>query len=583
MYKSFQGLKIILTIAFVFGGASLCWAGPYVVSTLPAQNALDVAVGTNIDMAFNEDVISVTFNDLTLFVYGSLSGRHSGAISYDFGTHTVTLNPTNDFITGEIVTVIITTEILSFMGEFMDTSYIWSFIIESGDGPGTFALDTSYAAGVAPLSACAADFDGDGDFDIAATNIMSDSISVYLNNGSGKFAPQIKYRTSDGPAAIFAADLDGDQDFDIVTADWYADSISVLKNNGNGTFAIYSAYETGMYPTAVEGADLDGDGDIDLAVANWFSNDVSILLNQGTGVFVLASTSFPVGSGPLDLCLGDFDSDADIDIATANSGSDDVSLLLNYSDGTFADDLTFGVGDYPSALSVADFDGDGNLDIATVNTFDNNTSVLINNGDSTFAVGVNYSAGIGPEDILAADLDGDGYSDLAVGNTQSGSISRLVNIGTGAFDSHRFFLTDMGPRGIAYADFDGDSDLDLVTVNDGNSNTISVLINTIVTDVESPDDLMPADYALGQNYPNPFNPLTYIGYSIGTRCRVTISVFNLLGKKVSTLVDEEKPAGTYTAQWYGTDRDGRPVASGVYLYQIKAGEFVESKKMLLLK
>ncbi len=94
---------------------------------------------------------------------------------------------------------------------------------------------------------------------------------------------------------------------------------------------------------------------------------------------------------------------------------------------------------------------------------------------------------------------------------------------------------------------------------------------------------LPIRFTLNQNYPNPFNPATTIGYSLEKRSEVNISVFNILGQKVTTLIDETKPAGNYRIYWDGNDDDGKAVATGVYLYRIAAGDFVESKKMLLLK
>jgi len=94
---------------------------------------------------------------------------------------------------------------------------------------------------------------------------------------------------------------------------------------------------------------------------------------------------------------------------------------------------------------------------------------------------------------------------------------------------------------------------------------------------------LPRDFTLSQNYPNPFNPTTTIEYSLQTRVDVTITVFDILGRRVKMIFDQTMPVGTHTAYWDGTDIDNNPVATGVYFYQIKAGDFVETKKMVLLK
>ncbi|MEE9442974.1 MAG: T9SS type A sorting domain-containing protein [candidate division Zixibacteria bacterium] len=88
----------------------------------------------------------------------------------------------------------------------------------------------------------------------------------------------------------------------------------------------------------------------------------------------------------------------------------------------------------------------------------------------------------------------------------------------------------------------------------------------------------PVTYRLSQNYPNPFNPTTEISFSLPDAAVVKLEVFNIIGQRVTVLVDEHLEAGLHHIQW-----DGSNIASGTYLYRLKAGEFTETKKMLLLK
>lgn len=98
------------------------------------------------------------------------------------------------------------------------------------------------------------------------------------------------------------------------------------------------------------------------------------------------------------------------------------------------------------------------------------------------------------------------------------------------------------------------------------------------TGIERIDDSKPAAFTLDQNYPNPFNPTTNIRFQISTVQNVTLRVFNLAGAEVANLVDEQKPPGTYEV-----DFDASELASGVYLYRLTAGNFTETKKMVLMK
>ncbi|MEJ2193374.1 MAG: T9SS type A sorting domain-containing protein [Ignavibacteriaceae bacterium] len=92
------------------------------------------------------------------------------------------------------------------------------------------------------------------------------------------------------------------------------------------------------------------------------------------------------------------------------------------------------------------------------------------------------------------------------------------------------------------------------------------------------EHVQPSSYELSQNYPNPFNPTTTIGYKIPECELVTLKVYNILGKEVATLVNEVKPAGEYEIKFGSSS-----LVSGVYYYQLKAGNLVETKKMILLK
>jgi hypothetical protein len=94
---------------------------------------------------------------------------------------------------------------------------------------------------------------------------------------------------------------------------------------------------------------------------------------------------------------------------------------------------------------------------------------------------------------------------------------------------------------------------------------------------------VPDRFVLSQNYPNPFNPQTHIIYQLPRAGRVTLTIYNVMGQAVRHLVNETRAAGEHAVTWQGLDDAGRPVASGIYFYQLTAGQFVEIRKMLLLK
>ena len=97
------------------------------------------------------------------------------------------------------------------------------------------------------------------------------------------------------------------------------------------------------------------------------------------------------------------------------------------------------------------------------------------------------------------------------------------------------------------------------------------------------EELLPIQYALHQNYPNPFNPSTTLRYELPENGLVNIIIYDMLGKQVKTLINQTQGAGYRSVIWDATNDYGKPVSAGIYLYQIQAGEYMQTKKMVLLK
>lgn len=164
----------------------------------------------------------------------------------------------------------------------------------------------------------------------------------------------------------------------------------------------------------------------------------------------------------------------------------------------------------------------------------------------------------------------DGFSDLtlkfdktaiihALGEVTSGDIIPLILTGE-LYDGTPIDGQDcVIIRGHSPADGDGGDDSDIASSRSG------------------PDQL-PTEFSLSQNYPNPFNPITEISLSLPAASDVTLEIFNIVGQRIATLAEGYVEAGNYSFTWNGSGQ-----ASGIYLYCLKAGEFVETKKMMLLK
>ena len=134
-----------------------------------------------------------------------------------------------------------------------------------------------------------------------------------------------------------------------------------------------------------------------------------------------------------------------------------------------------------------------------------------------------------------------------------------------------------------YKESNGDIDKNSLTAIDVTKFSVwGITDSKNAVDVEE-DNIMPKAYVLHQNRPNPFNPSTVIEYQLPSSQHVQLSIYNVLGQRVITLVDEPQTAGFKSVRWNGFDQSGASVASGVYFYRLRAGAFTEARKMILLR
>ncbi|MCU0413578.1 MAG: T9SS type A sorting domain-containing protein, partial [Ignavibacteriaceae bacterium] len=237
------------------------------------------------------------------------------------------------------------------------------------------------------------------------------------------------------------------------------------------------------------------------------------------------------------LILGDFDDDSDKDFVITGYSDNECNLLRNEGNFNFQPEpmaVNNGRG-----FAKLDYENDGDLDFVSVNWAleDNGITLFLNDGTGHFTPELNcfqsFATGI-PHGVVAHDFDLDGKTDLA----------------------------------IIAADYNFGHDSLFVLYNTGNVSGIREEIHQQI----------PENISLSQNYPNPFNPSTRIEYSIPQSGLVTIKIYDILGREVATLVNEEKQRGVYSISF-----DATGLASGIYFYRIQFGNFVQTKKLTLLK
>jgi len=188
--------------------------------------------------------------------------------------------------------------------------------------------------------------------------------------------------------------------------------------------------------------------------------------------------------------------------------------------------------------------------------------IEINSPEEIFGIEMNLKSKEGNSIILKSLID-----DIKAYYSQDGDIIRL-----GMVDAKGQKFIPKGKTEVI--EIDGEVEILSILAADKSSQPVPFKFNNII---------LPREFSLDQNYPNPFNPTTTIKFALPKSSSVNLEIYNILGRKVTTLINDQLDAGFHTVKWNSTDSEGREVATGVYFYRLKAGDFVKSKKMLLLK
>lgn len=387
----------------------------------------------------------------------------------------------------------------------------YSFAYLRGYGDGTFRAAVDYYGpindGSWPESVTIAtgDFNGDGikDFAVGGCCSSSTGITIFLSRGDGSLKPGVNYGSGGVLEFVAVADFDGDGNLDVAATGWDTGSVQIFHGNGDGTFTVGSSYSTGGEGFCTGGlatSDFNHDQHIDIAVVNEGcddeGNNVAVLLNDGTGGF-LSAVTYPVSNLIWQIAAGDVNGDGYSDLLLPLWNTNQVAVLLanNDNSGTFQAEtdvnLVNGAATYynPEFITLADFNGDGKLDFAvSVDNWegaDQGIVVALGNGDGTFETPSLYSSTQQnylnfdwpyPSFLQSADINGDGIPDLVYTNPSYSTVGVLLGNGDGTFGTPNEYPAGGDAFGIAVADINGDGALDVVTANEY-SDAVTVLLN----------------------------------------------------------------------------------------------------------
>jgi len=422
------------------------------------------------------------------------------------------------------------------------------------------------------------DYNRDGKLDLFYANAGADT-SRLLTNIGGTFSNNHRESCIELVGECVGAawgDYDNDGDQDLYVSQWGAAN-RLLQNDGYGNFVDATSGPLALVANGqgVGWVDYDNDGDLDLYIANYGASN-KLLRNEGLGEFVDVTSEILGSIGEnRGFAWGDYDNDGDLDLYLTRVGR---NLLLRNDDGEFVD-VTYGaLADSASgrAVSWGDYNNDGRLDLYVVN--DGASNRMIENqcdNDNNWAQVV---------------LVGTRSNRSAIGariRIVAGGLQQIreISAGTG-------YLTQAPFRahfGLGIATFIDTLEVTWPAPNSKDVRT-SLAANAIITIEESMstsvDDLaLPVDFVLHQCYPNPFNPVTTIRYEIAARAHVRLEVYDVGGRYVRTLVDEQQnpQIGGHQVVWNGLNYRGEQMASGVYFYRLSAGSFHETRKMIILR
>ena len=430
------------------------------------------------------------------------------------------------------------------------------------------------------------DLDKDGDLDIIGGSEFSTGIAWWRNDG-GNPLNWTRFTIDASLVNIMSAEIayiNNDTLPDILTTSWVLNQIAWYENTGNPTanwtkHVIISSF---MNAHDAEGLDMNQDGYTDVVATCSTPGSVMVCYNNGANPpvwsFQIVSGSFYGGKS---VSIFDLDQDNDPDIigaaATANSitwWENQQGNPISWNPHTITSNF-LGCHD----VDIVKMNSDTLYDIIGAGWLANEVSYWICNdlGNNLWTKTVVTNHLDTAVRAVGNDLDMDNDIDIVA----TGKITGELNI----YENNNFSWTEInlkpnfyGGWALRVEDMDGDGDDDIVS----GASTLGALywwenklINIGINKISS---IVCDDYHLYQNYPNPFNPRTNIKFDLPKSGLVKLSVYNLLGKEIETLYDGELSAGSYEI-----DFNASSYTSGVYFYTLNSENFIDTKRMVLIK
>ena len=377
-------LLLVLAAAL---SSSVVVAQPAVTNTDPVNQDTDVGPTKTITVTFDQALDPSTVNSSTVRVFGRWSGPMTSVIDVVQSNTRIRIQPSSPFFAGEWITVSVNKGVTASNGTPI-RGHVFNFWIRTLPGSldmqqiGTINIRQNGEGPIASYGAYAGDLNNDGWSDLLVPNEVPDDARVFLNN-LGAYSGGFTMHPLTGGANVSpneGADFNNDGEIDVAVGSSANSRLHVMMGNGNGGFSSINSYDGGNQVRGVCIVDVDMDGDDDIVTSNRDANYVGIYRNNGTGAFAAETNLEGGGDGEAGCAATDANNDGITDVFVGFNYSQEVGLLLGNANGGFTFSAKRSVDGRPWMLTTGDMNGDGNADVISANSLGASGSVILGDG-----------------------------------------------------------------------------------------------------------------------------------------------------------------------------------------------------------